>query len=213
MSIQVLLLVQAYYLVAAKWLYHRALLGKWGVMVKRVLMTVLIVLCGLIPITTLDQIRASAGVSIPRCSFGELEVASGWGSGAAAGSFGLPFVIVNTSHRSCYLKGFPKISVVTEKPLAHRITVIHSPRIFFAIVKPRRVNIPAGGVASFGVSGVDAMNQSSGNGASCTAAYFYTELPNGSSRSYENVENINICFSGFKLVVSAIEAGPSPKQI
>jgi hypothetical protein len=186
---------------------------EWGVMGKRALLTALIVLSGCIPMTALDQIRATAGVSISRCAFGKLEVASAWGPGAAAGSFGLPFVVVNTSHSACYLDGFPKISVVTEKPSAHRITVTHSPRIFFAIVKPRRVNIPAGGVASFGVSGVDALNQSSGNGASCTAAYFYTELPDGSSQSYENIEDINICFSGFKLVVTAIEAGPFPKQI
>jgi len=161
-----------------------------------------------------DPSTSFAAASVPRCTDANLEVATAWGSGADAGHFGIPFLIVNTSPNTCYLDGYPKLSISTIKSPPHRIIVSHGSSGFYADIKPRRVVLVPNGVASFGVSAVDALDQSYGDRASCTVDEVYTQLPvAGLRQNYQNAENFNICFSGFRVVVSAIQAGPSPKII
>jgi hypothetical protein len=168
----------------------------------------------LVSASPLSSTTASASTPIPTCSSNQLEVAVAWGD-VAAGNIGVPFLIANVSKTACSLEGYPKLTFVPSKYLKKAIRVSDGGGMVFVAVKPHLVVIKAGAVASFGMDFVDTMNQQYPKGAACTVRYVYVTLPERTTSAQINFEtavNFNLCYSGFGVEVTAIEAGPLPKE-
>ncbi len=167
-------------------------------------------------VTTVTPNIYAAGTSsastppVPRCTYDQLEVATTWGTGDLAGTYGVPILIVNIGHRSCFLEGYTKL--LFDTPTKHTITIERGPSGAYAYVKPRRVDIKPGGIATFGVTIGEAANQSNTHVAACTVHDVYTDLPvSGFRENYENNIEFNICFAAYQVGITAIEPGPLPK--
>ena len=155
---------------------------------------------------------SSSAAAAPRCTHAQLTVALGTSGQAAAGSFGIPFVITNTSTATCSLHGYPHLGVFTVTPAPKTIHVVEAASMIYAQVPPRIVNVAPGHTASFGVGGVDAMDQQYGNRPACTVSAIAVALPlSGVQAVYRVPTKFNICFSGFSVTVSSIQAGSAPK--
>jgi Domain of unknown function (DUF4232) len=168
-------------------------------------------------VSPVDKI-ASASTVTPSCTFSQLEVAVGSGSGAfsAAGSHGIPFLIVNTSRSSCTLKGYPQLSFFPRGYKTSTIKVIHDRGMIFVAVKPSMVTIKPGAVASFGLNYGDAANQKDPSGGPCLLRDIYVALPlriGTLQQSFDTTVNFNFCYTGFEVGVTPIEARPLPKQV
>lgn len=156
----------------------------------------------------------SASISVSQCRYAQLEVAVSWGPGAAAGHIAVPFIIANISQSTCYLPaGYPSLRLYTAGPSKHNLHVTKSNGSFmFARVKISRIVLPPGRDASFGMSFVDVLNQQYKDSPSCMVQFIYVALPVAAlSENYETTNNFNICYSGFSVQVTPMEAGPYPK--
>ncbi len=168
-----------------------------------------IVLTLLIPNLALAVGAASTVRTVSRCTYDQLQVATTWGTGDLAGHYGVPFLIVNVGHTSCYLEGYATLRF--DAPVKHHITVDHVSGAY-ATVKPRRVVIAPGGIATFGLTIGEASNQGDTHVAACTVSDVYTALPvAGFNENYENSMEFNICFADYQVGITAIEPGPLPK--
>jgi len=164
----------------------------------------------LIPNVWLIGTAASAVPAVPKCSYSQLEVGTTWGTGDLAGKYGVPFLIVNIGHSSCYLDGYAKLNFTV--PTKHHITFDRGPSGAYAYVRPQRVVIEPGRVATFGLTIGEAANQSNHNIAACTVSDVYTDLPvSGFQENYENDMGFNICFADYQVGITSIEPGPLPK--
>jgi hypothetical protein len=175
---------------------------------KYPVLVVALLLATLIPNICVVGDATSATPQVPRCTYAQLQVATTWGTGDLAGHYGVPFLIVNVGHTSCYLEGYATLRF--DAPVKHHITVDHVSGAY-ATVKPRRVVITPGGIATFGLTIGEASNQGDTHIAACTVSDVYTALPvAGFNENYENNLEFNICFADYQVGITAIEPGPLP---
>ncbi len=162
----------------------------WMIRARRPFIYLAVVVATVFPNVALSG-PASAS-AVPQCSYDQINVATTWGTGGLAGKYGVPFLLVNVSHSSCYLEGYAKLDFSV--PTRHHIAINRGPSGAYAYVKPRRVVIAPGRIATFGVTIGDASNQSNHHIAACTVSAVYTDLPvRGFRENYENDMAFNIC--------------------
>lgn len=158
---------------------------------------------------------AEASSTPSTCAFDQLEVAVGTISGAysAAGSRGIPFIIVNKSKVACDLFGYPKLRFFPRVYQGKSIRITRQNGMIFKEVKPRSVDIRPGETASFGLNFGDASNQQDPSGGACSVRQINVVLPlnrNPLNLGFETMANFNFCYSGFVVSVTSIQAGPAP---
>jgi hypothetical protein len=157
---------------------------------------------------------ATASSVPPTCRNNQLEVAVGFGPGAALGNVGIPFIVVNTSGSACTLKGYPKLAFVPASYKKTSIKVTSGGGMIYGSVKPRLVVIKPDATASFGLDFVNAANQQDPNGPACTVKNVYVTLPARTAtlpKTHETTVNFNFCHSNFRVDVTSIQAGPLPR--
>ncbi len=168
----------------------------------------------------------SNATTTPSCSGSNLGLSAGPGQ-AAAGNIGLPIIIVNKGPSACVLRGYPALVINTQKPSPRAIRVLQHPQSqIYRAVKPARTVIAPGHFASFGISFVDALGQQFGNGPRCTVRRLIVTLPGLAPENAtmphswfitphkgveRNMVGFNICFAGFKVGVTPIESGSTPR--
>ncbi len=83
-----------------------------------------------------------------RCAPAGLRISAGPGS-IATGHVESPFLIRNTSGRSCTLRGYPGVTALGKggQPLAVKVKPVAVD--FFSSIPKRKITLPAGGLASF----------------------------------------------------------------
>jgi hypothetical protein len=181
---------------------------------RKVLVAAIIVSCcaTLIPLAT--GTSAMAAKATPVCSFSELEVAVSSPT-ADMGSVGMAFIIANTSKATCTLRGYPRLIFTPSRYRSHSIKVKHDVGMIFSNVTSRLVTIRPGRDASFGFNFGEFGNQNDPSGGPCLVRDVYVTLPVRVGTFNENFGmsvNFNFCFADFQVGVTAIQAGPLPKQ-
>lgn len=157
----------------------------------------------------------AAASTVPTCRPHQLEVAVAWGPGAAAGNLGIPFLVVNTSRSACSLRGYPFVKFSPGSYKGRSIKVTHRGGMVFDSVRPRVVEIKSHSTASFGLNYGDAANQNDPSGTPCTSRLVFVSLPvrNGAPpATFETPVDFNFCYSNFQVSVTALQAGPTPKE-
>jgi hypothetical protein len=169
-------------------------------------------------LSSTEPSAAQGLTAIPTCSSSQLTVATDNGAGAysAAGNQGLAFLIVNISHRTCSLEGYPKLRIYPSiyKGRSTKVTENGGGQIFVAAA-PRLVVIEPGATASFGLNWGDAYNQGDPYAGPCmtqSATALLPVRPHPYSVPFNTTVNINFCFADFHFGVTSIQRGPVPKQ-
>ena len=154
--------------------------------------------------------------SVPlTCRNNQLEVAVGFGPGAALGNVGIPFIIVNISGSDCTLKGYPKLAFVPASYKKTSIKVTSGGGMIYGPVKPRLVVIKPGATASFGLDFVNGAGQQDPLAGPCMVQNVYVKLPARTAtlpKTHETTVNFNFCHSNFRVDVTSFQAGPLPKE-
>lgn len=166
---------------------------------------------------SLSSSIASSAAAPPTCSESQITVALEAGSGAysAAGNEGFAFSIINVSHETCALEGYPELTFYPTSYKGKSIKVTNNGAgEIFPTVRPRRVIIEPAATASFGLNYGDAYNQSDPNGGACLTAIVTTKLPvktHPYSVGFTLPLTVNFCYAGFHFGVTSIQQGPLPK--
>ena len=158
---------------------------------------------------------ATASSVPPTCRNNQLEVAVGFGPGAALGNVGIPFIIVNISGSDCTLKGYPKLAFVPASYKKTSIKVTSGGGMIYGSVKPRLVVIKPDATASFGLDFTNAAGQQDPLAGPCMLQNVYVKLPARTAtlpKTHETTVNFNFCHSNFRVDVTSIQAGPLPKE-
>jgi hypothetical protein len=160
---------------------------------------------------------ASASSEVSFCAASQLAVAVVSSSGAyfAAGSVGIPFVIVNISKVTCALEGYPRLTTYPGAFENNRVKVVDGGGMIFVAVRPKVVTIGPGATASFGLDYGDAYNQQDPNAGPCLTKQmmvFLPTRPHPFEQPYTTTVNINFCYAGFKFDITSIQRGPIAKK-
>lgn len=157
---------------------------------------------------------------VATCSAAVLTVRVG-AEGIGAGNVGTPFIISNHGAASCTLEGFPVVVAHDEAASPRPVIFVHRPRsLIYRAVIPRRVVLAHNGLASFGISFSDALDQQYGEGPRCEMNAVRVRFPGLTPRRVFTVSlvhdgrdgfgPINSCFAGFVLGLTPLVKGPAP---
>jgi hypothetical protein len=161
---------------------------------------------------------AASTVRVPTCLARNLALRLGT-TQAAAGNVGTPVIITNTGARACTLDGFPTISARTREPSPRRVRFIdESVSQIYVNVTPRLVRVAPHGVASFGISYGDNLDQNYGDTARCQMDSLGVNLPHVihaievavGAHGMDGFGPINVCFSNFKFGLTPVVTGSTP---
>jgi hypothetical protein len=187
--------------------------------ISRLLTAQVIVLLGLVVCGTSAD---GSTISVRKCSSSVLTINPGFMQ-AAAGNEGTPIVITNHGPSSCSLSGFPVVVAHTEASSARPVAFVHRPRSqIYRVVLPRTVVLPPNGMASFGLSYVDARDQQYGSGARCQMNAITVRFSQVTpvrifsvplvANGHDGYGPINSCFAGFILGLTPIVKGSTPPE-
>ena len=148
-------------------------------------------------------------ILVTRCSDSQLVLATETITGAG-GTDEPTVLIANTSHRTCFIQGFPQVGFETINGTTLKVKVFHRESMIYDEPKALRVMIPPGAVASFGVSYGEVYVPRVDTPARCSAQLLFVILPTTHVKYGEPLyvpTSIDVCRAQWEVALTPIEQG------
>ncbi|MDE3043593.1 MAG: DUF4232 domain-containing protein [Acidobacteriota bacterium] len=160
--------------------------------------------------------------TVPACSSSVLSLSPGF-TQASAGNVGTPIVITNHGSTACSISGYPIVVARTEATSPRPVTFVRWPRsLIYVAASVRTIVMAPKGTTSFGISYIDALDQTYGQGRDCLMSSITVQLPRVIPARKVTVVlrkgsdgfggPINSCFAGFEFGLTPIVKGSTPPE-